>query len=81
MTLRSILQNAVFKAFRHQEIYIVGMQTDADIDAHICTRADRIYRPVGTCTMGTDPMAAVDPNGACTACSACVRWTPPSCRA
>lgn len=59
--MRSILQDPAFKAYRHRELYTANMQTDADIDAHIRARADTIYHPVGTCKMGTDPMAVVDP--------------------
>lgn len=29
--------------------------------SHIRARADTIYHPVGTCRMGTDDMAVVDP--------------------
>ena len=59
--MRSILQDPVFDGYRHQELYTANMRTDDDIDAHIRARADTIYHPVGTCKMGTDPMAVVDP--------------------
>ena len=35
--------------------------TDAEWEAHIRARADTIYHPVGTCKMGMDDMAVVDP--------------------
>ncbi|HYE52247.1 MAG TPA: choline dehydrogenase [Azospirillaceae bacterium] len=38
-----------------------GKTSDADLDAAIRARAETIYHPVGTCRMGTDPMAVVDP--------------------
>jgi choline dehydrogenase-like flavoprotein len=36
--------------------------TDAEWESHIRARADTIYHPVGTCKMGIDDMAVVDPN-------------------
>lgn len=35
--------------------------TDADWEKHIRNRADTIYHPVGSCKMGIDEMAVVDP--------------------
>src|SRR3546814_8525295 len=35
--------------------------SDADLDQYIRNSANSIYHPVGTCRMGTDPMAVVDP--------------------
>ncbi len=35
--------------------------SDAQWEDHIRSRADTIYHPVGTCRMGTDDMAVVDP--------------------
>lgn len=44
------------------EFFGVGdNMTDADWESHIRARADTIYHPVGTCKMGTDDMAVVDP--------------------
>jgi choline dehydrogenase-like flavoprotein len=36
-------------------------KTDADIEQWIRQNADTIYHPVGTCRMGQDEMAVVDP--------------------
>ena len=36
-------------------------QSDADLEAWIRDHADTIYHPVGTCRMGTDAQAVVDP--------------------
>ena len=60
-TMRKILQAPALEHYRNKEIYTEGMQTDADIDAHIRGRADTIYHPVGTCKMGVDALAVVDP--------------------
>lgn len=38
----------------------VKVQTDAEIIADIRQRAETIYHPVGTCSMGNGPMAVVD---------------------
>jgi choline dehydrogenase len=36
-------------------------KSDSEIDAWIRATADTVFHPVGTCKMGTDPMAVVDP--------------------
>ncbi len=40
-----------------------GVQSDADLIADIRARAETIYHPVGTCRMGSDAAAVVDPEG------------------
>jgi hypothetical protein len=44
-----------------RSIYPVDFNDDAALEAAIRARADTIYHPVGTCKMGTDAMAVVDP--------------------
>lgn len=39
----------------------VGIETDEELDAWIRKTAETLYHPVGTCKMGTDDMAVVDP--------------------
>lgn len=39
----------------------VNLDDDAALDALIRSRADTVYHPVGTCRMGSDPDAVVDP--------------------
>ena len=38
-----------------------AVQTDAQLRDYIRARSETIYHPVGTCKMGVDPMAVVDP--------------------
>jgi len=59
---REIMQTEPMAAYQHKELFGVrdGM-SDADWEQIIRARADTIYHPVGTCKMGVDPMAVVDP--------------------
>ena len=59
---REILMQEPMAKYRHRELFgTETAQTDADWETHIRARADTIYHPVGTCKMGTDDMAVVDP--------------------
>ncbi|MCF6263070.1 MAG: choline dehydrogenase [Xanthomonadales bacterium] len=52
----------VFKSIRGKAIYPeAGLESDAELMDFIRRKAESIYHPVGTCKMGTDPMAVVDP--------------------
>jgi len=59
---REIMKTPPMAAYEHKELFGVrdGM-TDADWAEVIRARADTIYHPVGTCKMGVDDMAVVDP--------------------
>jgi len=60
--MRDILQAPAMGPYRHKEMFGTDTaQTDADWEQHIRARADTIYHPVGTCKMGVDDMAVVDP--------------------
>lgn len=59
--MRSILEAPALAKYRDRPIYPLG-DSDGEIMAHIRARADTIYHPVGTCRMGKDEMAVVDPN-------------------
>lgn len=58
---RQILSAQAFDAFRGEEI-VPGpnVVTDDDIRNFIRGNAETIYHPVGTCKMGSDPLAVVD---------------------
>jgi choline dehydrogenase-like flavoprotein len=59
---REILMGAPLAKYRHKELFGVrDDMTDAEWEDHIRSRADTIYHPVGSCTMGTHEMAVVDP--------------------
>ena len=57
-----ILEAPAMARYRKRELHGVrpGL-SDARWEEHIRSRADTIYHPVGTCRMGTDDMAVVDP--------------------
>ena len=44
-----------------QDRYPIDLADDAQLDALIRARADTVYHPVGTCRMGADEDAVVDP--------------------
>ena len=46
---------------RHKDVFTAGVQTDDEIRQLLRDRSDTVYHPVGTCKMGTDAMAVVDP--------------------
>ena len=60
-TMRAILDAPALARYRRKQLYLSGGETDAELMQHIRARADTIYHPVGTCRMGTDAMAVVDP--------------------
>ncbi len=59
---REIFQARAFDPYRGDEIFPgAGRASDADIVEFIRQKAETIYHPVGTCKMGRDEMAVVDP--------------------
>jgi len=58
---RAILEAPAMSKYRYKELYTKDGMSDAEWENHIRSRADTIYHPVGTCKMGVDDMAVVDP--------------------
>jgi choline dehydrogenase-like flavoprotein len=63
--VRRIFAQPVFAPFDGanpgRELYHATVRTDDEIRSAIRARADTIYHPVGTCRMGSDTRAVVDP--------------------
>lgn len=59
--MRNVLEAPALAKYRHKELYTAGVSSDAELMHHIRSRADTIYHPVGSCRMGLDDMAVVDP--------------------
>ena len=59
---RQLFQNSAFDEFRGEEI-APGAEVNSDeaLVAYIRDTSSTVWHPVGTCKMGTDPMAVVDP--------------------
>ncbi len=60
--MRELMNTPPLAAYRQSEFFIKDEPDDAALEDHIRSRADTIYHPVGTCKMGIDDMAVVDPN-------------------
>ncbi|MFT3688663.1 GMC family oxidoreductase [Paenirhodobacter sp.] len=59
---RAILADPVFAPIRRREMLPGdGVQSDDEILAYLRAEALTVYHPVGTCKMGTDPLAVIDP--------------------
>lgn len=58
--LSEIMSAPAMARYRGRELYPAG-DSDAELNAAIRARADTIYHPVGTCRMGSDAEAVVDP--------------------
>jgi len=59
--VRRILDAPALAAFASTELYTANVKSDADIEQAIRARADTVYHPVGTCRMGSDARAVLDP--------------------
>jgi choline dehydrogenase len=59
---REILAQQAMDPYRGPELFPgPDVNSDAEIDAWVRKAVETCYHPVGTCKMGTDQMAVVDP--------------------
>ncbi|WP_323845981.1 choline dehydrogenase [Microbulbifer magnicolonia] len=60
--VREILAAAAFDEYRGEELHPgAGCQSDEEIFARVQEKVGLVFHPVGTCKMGTDEQAVVDP--------------------
>jgi choline dehydrogenase-like flavoprotein len=59
--VRRIMESPLLAPFRGKDVFTEGVATDDEIRDALRDRSDTIYHPVGTCRMGIDPTAVVDP--------------------
>ncbi|HCT7101482.1 GMC family oxidoreductase [Pseudomonas aeruginosa] len=60
-TTRRLLQAPALASWIDRNLITPHVQSDEDIRAMLRSRVDTVYHPVGTCRMGTDADAVVDP--------------------
>ncbi len=61
-TTRRLMETPALRALQKKDMFTANVRTDDDIRAMLRERVDTVYHPVGTCKMGTDAMAVVDPS-------------------
>lgn len=59
--MHRIFSAPALAAYGGKDRHPVDIDNDAELDALIRSRADTVYHPVGTCRMGSDADAVVDP--------------------
>jgi choline dehydrogenase-like flavoprotein len=60
-TTRRLLDAPALRALQKADTVTAGVETDAQIRDCLRNNVDTVYHPVGTCKMGNDPLAVVDP--------------------
>lgn len=58
---RHLLQQPALRAHLGRDLFTAGVDSDAQIRAVLRARSDTVYHPVGSCKMGSDAQAVVDP--------------------
>jgi choline dehydrogenase-like flavoprotein len=58
---RRIMDAGPLAKYRRKDLFTENVKSDDDIRRVLRERADTVYHPVGTCKMGVDVMAVVDP--------------------
>ncbi|MBR8832547.1 MAG: GMC family oxidoreductase N-terminal domain-containing protein [Stigonema ocellatum SAG 48.90 = DSM 106950] len=60
--IRKLFHTSAFDEFRGREVAPGhDIQSDAALEAYVREVCGTVFHPIGTCKMGTDPMAVVDP--------------------
>jgi choline dehydrogenase len=60
--MRQLFQTSAFNEFRGREIAPgADVTSDEALEAYVRETCGTVFHPIGTCKMGTDPMAVVDP--------------------
>lgn len=58
---RSLMQAPSMARWMEQDMFTANVETDDQIREVIKARSDTVYHPVGSCKMGVDDLAVVDP--------------------
>lgn len=58
---QKLMQSNAFKSMISEDLFTKNVKSDDDIRRILRERTDTVYHPVGSCKMGVDDMAVVDP--------------------
>ncbi|BCX75738.1 GMC family oxidoreductase N-terminal domain-containing protein [Acinetobacter bereziniae] len=58
---QTLMQSEAFKSIIKEDLFTANVHTDEEIRQVLRDRSDTVYHPVGSCKMGVDEMAVVDP--------------------